>query len=217
MNINGKILNCPYWMNKMKNGEVIVAGYLGGKGGPLQIKKEILRNLNSLPDLQINLGSGNYLCKFAKRKRIGIDCSGFAYQVLEKLVKLNYKNCQVKNLKEIFPGGITKTNSDKLTSVDFSIPIDTVGKFQLGDLIRMHGGHHVAVILEFDDSILKYAHSTSSTQIPGVHTGIVKITDLQRGLEFQDWKEETKNGENFGKKYFQQDNGDGVFRLKIFN
>ncbi len=218
MDIKGTIINCPYFMNRLKETKVIIRGFANGKGEAAEIRKEIIRRLNKLSKEQRFPQTSENLRKFARRERIGIDCSGFAYRILAQLVNIKYKNIQIKNLDDIFSGGINKTNVRRLTSLDYSIPVGRIENFQLGDMIRLWGGKHVAVILDIVGNKIIYVHSSHlSTQIQGVHLGEINIVDSSKSLEQQEWLEKTGKGENFGKKYFQPQNGDGVYRLKIFN
>lgn len=216
MNICGVIMNCPYWMNKLKAGQIRIRGFLEGKGGACQIQNELIKRLSSIRDKSGVTLTRIYLQKFAKRERIGIDCSGFVYRVLEKLVRLKYKGCQVSRLSAVFSGGVRKTNARRLTAPEYSIPIDRISDFQLGDMIRMRNGRHIAVILQVENSRIIYAHSSNGTKIQGVHLGTIKIAKADKSLQEQKWLEETKKGENFGNRYFSEENGDGIFRLKIF-
>lgn len=209
MEIDGLVINCPYWMNRLKNSKVTLRGFANGKGSAQQIREELLKRLKKLtPRLRFEKNPEN-LRKFAKRERIGIDCSGFGYRVLEQLYK---------NLDKVFEGGINKTNVKRLTNPNYSKEIRNIKDFRLGDMIRLWSGKHIAVIIDINDKEIVYAHCSSlSTQIQGAHTSAIKIIDAGKTLADQIWKEKTKTGENFGKKRFNPQRGDGVFRLKIFS
>ncbi|MBI5452661.1 hypothetical protein HY945_04310 [Candidatus Gottesmanbacteria bacterium] len=218
MNIDGIVISCPYWMNRLKEGKVVLRGFANGKGEASEIREEIIRRLQKLPpELRFPLTPSN-LQKFARRERIGIDCSGFAYRILNQLVYLKYKNIHINTLEEIFSGGINKTNVRTLTGLDYCVKVDEILDFQLGDMVRLWGGKHVAVILDATGSKVVYVHSSHlSTQTQGVHLAEIKIVDSSKSLAQQEWLEKTRTGENFGMKYFHPDKGDGVYRLKIFN
>jgi len=53
------------------------------------------------------------------------------------------------------------------------------------------------------------------TKIQGARFGKIKIKDKNKGLEFQEWLEETKKGKNYGKDAFDPHRGDSVRRLKF--
>uniref|UniRef100_A0A7C4M345 NlpC/P60 domain-containing protein n=1 Tax=candidate division CPR3 bacterium TaxID=2268181 RepID=A0A7C4M345_UNCC3 len=213
MKIGRLSLNCPYWSNRLKNGRVTVRGIFNGKGLSSQIKKELTKEVNLCQKKILNKYD---LYKLAKRKRLGIDCSGFAFRVLEELVRLGYKNCKIANLEGLYKGGINRTNADMLTAKNFVFPVDKISDYQMGDLIRMLGGRHIAVIIKVTSNQIIYAHSSNKTKVQGVHLGKIKIVDINRPLLEQKWLEKTKTGENIVQKYFDPARGDGVFRLKIF-
>ena len=194
---------------------VKIRGLLNGKGDARQIREEMIKRINKLPTNTIWQDS-QFLQKLAKRERIGLDCSGFAFHFLNELVQLKYRNCQLSNLSQIFTGGLNRTNADTLTSLDYCASVPKISGCRLGDLIRMMRGKHVLVVVDIADSTLTYAHSARTTKEQGVHLGIIKIIDKNGGLEKQEWLEQTRKEENFGKKHFHPERGDGVFRLKIF-
>lgn len=217
LNINGVVINCPYWMNKLADGKVILRGFANGKGSAKEIREELIKRLHNLSSgLKFELTPEN-LRKFARRERIGIDCSGLAYRILDELLNLSFRNTKFKNLDNVFDGGINKTNVKRLTSPQYSKEITNIKDFKLGDMIKLWGGKHIAIIIRNDKKEILYAHSSRfSTKVQGVHTSIIQIIEVNNSLSAQKWIEETRSGENFGKKRFDAEKGDGVFRLKIF-
>lgn len=198
MEIKGIAINCPYWMNKIRYGE-IVRGYGNGKADAKAIKEKLEETFDS-----------SDLYKLAKRVRTGIDCSGFVYRVL---------NFLVPQLNKIFPGGINKTNAARLTNIKDAVLITQVDNIKPGDMIRMRSGKHVAVIIEKNEKKIIYAHSTSSryTANQGVHLGEIEIVDSRSSLEKQIWKEKLREKGSFKLLYFRPEKGDGVYRLKWMN
>src|SRR3989338_5572744 len=113
MDINGVMIHCPYWMNKMRLGKVLARGFENGKGSAYDIRREIIdwmkqENRNLSDELNIH--------KLAKRYRIGIDCSGLVYRYVSFLIEAKKIKTKVSSLDQIFSGGITRTNADRLTS-----------------------------------------------------------------------------------------------------
>lgn len=212
--INGFKICCPYWSNKLKDGKVMLSGFLGGKGDSGRITQEIVRLYGLNKDI---LRTVDDLYALLKRNRIGLDCSGFVFQLLDKLIKLKYRNSSLENILELYPQGINRTNSDSLTSSSHLVKIIKLSELQLGDLIRLIGGKHIMIITANKAGEITYVHSSKLTQINGVHFGNIKILRPREGLADQLWKEKTKTGENFGDKFFDAKNGDGIFRLKIFS
>lgn len=215
MEINGIEIACPYWMNKIRKGKVVLRGFANGKGTAGEIKKEILRNIN----LQACMNDKSSLYKLAKRERIGIDCSGLSYRILDKLLDMGYAK-EIKqgfSLNEVFSGGIDRTNVIRFTSSEYAVQVEKISEVKLGDVIRMMRGKHMLVILTKNSTEIKYIHSSKSTEIYGVHEGIIKIKDWTEPLEKQEWQEITRKGENFGRRYFHPESKDGIYRLRIFS
>jgi len=214
MDINGILINCPYWANKIKESKVIARGFQDGKGEACDLQKELIRKI--LENRMVVSGSKDII-KLALRERIGIDCSGFVYRVLEKLVEKRYRDCTFSTHQEVFTAGITRTNSDTLTSSKYSYPIKTVTEIIPGDMIRISGGKHIAVIIQNSKDKIIYAHSSSKTAVFGVHLGVIKVLDDSKTLDKQEWTERTKYKEDYKKTSYDENKGDGVFRLKIFH
>lgn len=216
MEVGGISINCPYWMNRLKDGKVILRGFTNGKGTAIEIREELKKRLSNLPpQFRFEVNPEN-LHKFAKRERIGIDCSGFAYRLLDELVKLKYQDNDLISLNKIFSFGIDKTNADILTSNQYCMPVLDIQDIKIGDLIRINGGKHIAVIIDTGNNKFTYIHSHGSTAIAGVHEGFISIIDSTKQLQYQKWQESMRTGENFGTKRYDPQKGDGVFRLKIF-
>lgn len=204
MKILGKVFNCPYWSNKIKGGVVILRGFLNGKGDSESIRAELEKLLFRHPLREKILSDPEKFRKFAKSHRLGIDCSGLVYRVLEKLV----------DMPRIFPGGINRTNAAALTSPKCCQKIEGRSTVRTGDLIRIQGGKHIALVIDNSKDKITYIHSSQRlTKIQGVHVGIINLVKRQDTLKAQ-FNEKTRSGENFGEKYFRQDYGDGFFRLK---
>ncbi len=217
MNINGTIINCPYWMNKIVAGRVKIRGFANGKGEAISIKNELIKKLNNLSDdTKFSVNALN-LQKFAKRERIGIDCSGLVYRIIEELVRLKYGSCKINFITDIYKGGINGTNAATLTSDIYCKKVSDISKCRLGDLIRINGGKHVAMIVDLNDGFIEYIHSHGSTKVQGVHRERIKIIDSSKTLDYQEWQESMRRGDNFGIMKFKSSQGDGIYRLKIFD
>lgn len=210
MKVGHVTLNCPYFSNMIRNGIVILSGFMGGKGEYGDINRE----LNKAVSANQKIDDKQDIGKLARRNRIGIDCSGFVFRFLSQLTRLKYQNCQVSSLEQVFPDGIFRTNADKLTRGNHMIKVKLLSQVMLGDLIRINNGRHVAVVIKNKNNVITYIHSSKATKESGVHTGKIMINEINQTLK---WKERTNNNINFGDKYFHPQNGDGVFRLKIFN
>ena len=205
MNILGHKLSCPYWSNKLKNGKVVLRGFQNGKGDAESIRNELEKLLLKDSQRKNILLDPEKFRKFAKRNRIGIDCSGLVFRILDKIV----------GLSGIFNLGINKTDSKTLTSQVYCRKIQFLGEAKILDMIRINNSRHVALITDVTEDIITYIHSASRlTSKQGVHIGKIKLIDKSKLLENQDFQEKTKNGENFGRKYIHVQQGDGIYRLK---
>ena len=210
MDVGRVIINCPYFANKIRNGKVILSGFKGGKGDFGEIKDE----LNKIIAANQSISGKKDIFKLARRNRIGIDCSGFVFRLLIEFTRLKYQNCETTNLEQVFPNGIYRTNADELTRGAHISGVQLFSNSRLGDLIRINNGHHVAIVIENENKVITYIHSSNVTTETGVHLGKIMVNDQNQTLI---WKETTKDNINFGDKYFHPQNGDGIYRLKIFN
>ena len=210
MKVGRVTINCPYFANKIRNGKVILSGFMGGKGE----YGEINRELNKAVSANQKIANKLEIVKIARRKRIGIDCSGFVFRFISELIRIKYQNCSVTNLKKVWPNGIFRTNANNLTQGNQVMKVKSFSHSRLGDLIRVNNGRHVAVVIEEKNNMITYIHSSKVTKESGVHMGTIVVNDTNKTLE---WLETTKDNINLGDKYFHPQDGDGIFRLKIFN
>lgn len=214
MNISGTVIHCPYWMNKLKNGVVAVRGFENGKGGPDTIRKKLQEEADrDLPEKP----PADDLYLLAKQKRIGLDCSGFAYQMLGFFTASGIIT-KTRNPDEIFPGGINRTNVKKLTDGKFSEIITAKEDVGTGDLIRMQGGNHILVVIGTGNGRIWYAHSSSAkyTRVSGVHLGEIIFTNKTGDLRSDTWEEKTVAGISYG-RLLVPEKGDGIYRLRNKN
>lgn len=214
MDINGIPIHCPYWMNRLIAGKVTVRGFENGKGTAADIGKEIVRKMEQE---NIQLQDEQSIHKLAKRYRIGIDCSGLVYRYLDYIISTGAKRTSIKPMDRLFSGGINKTNAARLTSLEYCIPIMDLKAVQTGDMIRMMGGKHVAVVIYKKGNNIYYLHSSSKTEIKGVHIARFTIVDEAKSLVYQKWEETGEKGESFTELYLHSQGTNGIYRLKIFD
>lgn len=219
--IGGKEIVCPYWMNDLKEG---IFGPFGGKGMPEQIV-EASEKAAKLKGIDLAKMSEQEVLSFMEQEKIGVDCSGFVFWMLDSLDKEkggdgiadDIPGCKGKILE-------CRANVAMLTDENSTLPIEKVAEVRVGDMIRLGGGKHVAIVVGVmrdtqDEGILKeieYAHSSAKTKEFGVHSALIKIINPQGGLETQEWSEETKDGKNYGGFNFLPGSGDELKRLKIW-
>lgn len=217
MDVGELRIHCPYWKNKIKFGRVVTRGFANGKGSAEEIREALISKWREESNAsRIPLGNLS-LIKLAKRNRIGIDCSGLVYRILDEGIKSGIFTNRIKSLDEIFKQGINRTNANLLTGDEFAYPITDLRQIKTGDLIRINGGKHVAFIMEGDGKKIIYIHSHDQTEDQGVHKGVIQIADIRKPLDDQKWQEKTGEGINFRERYFHPEKGDGIRRLKILN
>jgi hypothetical protein len=215
--IGGKEIRCPYWRNRLGLG---ITGPFGGKGRPEQIveatemaAKKAAIDLSQMPEEEI--------LAFMKRKKIGVDCSGFVFWMLDALDREKGGKGITKIIPR-FPGTQPErqASAEKLTSETLSLGVEKINEIQVGDMIRLDGGKHIATVLKIEKDLgklkgVEYAHSSERTKVQGVHSAKIKIVDAGRSLAAQEWEEVLPNGDSY-RKMLLPAKGDGARRLKIW-
>jgi hypothetical protein len=158
-------IGIPYWKNTLKDGKIIKEGFMGGKGNCKEIALKTVELANNQNIKLLDL-TPQQIYNFQKKNKIGIDCSGFAGNLLNFYIKLQNKCIPFENLRKI--------SADMLTSSPISNPIKSLDDIQTGDLIRSKNGHHVQFIIEKIGNIIFYVESKLSRR--GVHYGEITIT-----------------------------------------
>ncbi len=206
-------LGLPYWRNKLKDGKVIQEGILGGKGNCRQIATETIK-LAQNQNVDITKLTNQEFYNFQKKNHIGVDCSGLAYNLLDEYSQiLTEKSIYEKVVGIDSKLGARRISANILTSPINSIPVDSYDDIKTGDLIRMDNGKHVVLVVEKNDNIITYVHSSEKTKIRGVHYGTIEITNPKKTLDYQKWSDITLKDINYNKLIFPK-KGDGIYRLK---
>lgn len=194
--LGGKKVPTPYRRNEAGSFQKVGPEFQG-KSSP-EVLTETTIKLSKEQNFNLDKASVEEIRQFMKRNRLGIDCSGFAYRTLNYLVQ----ETTGKNLEAFGLPHVGRTNVSRLTSDEFSIPIENFANSQAGDIIRLNSGGdilHALVILDTENGIITYAHSSSVTNPDGVHTDQIK-----GGNFTDDLKDFSYNTED----------GDGIRRLK---
>ena len=199
LNIENKIVRIPYWRNKLNLKKVKrVQGPFGGKGTPEQIKSATLQKAKKL-NVDLRKMTAKQIEKFMRQNRIGIDCSGFVFQVLNQL-----KPGFCKKLKKA-PGKSSnparRFNASAFTSDQNSIRVNgKISEIKVGDIIPvgLENGKitHVMVVVDTSPEEITYAHSSSKTQLEGPHLGKIIIEYPNEPLDKQRWEEELASGKS---------------------
>lgn len=174
----GKKVVIPYWMNKL---EKKIYGPFGGKGTPEEILKATFAAAKKeKADLE-KLDSGEiYL--LMKRNRIGLDCSGFAFQILDFLDRERGGDGISDDVVGVDGGGIRKTNAEALTNDFNTVPVGETEEIKIGDLMRFSEGKHVAVVVGVRENEITYAHISGFTRIEGPHLVKIKVANRENFL-----------------------------------
>lgn len=216
--IDGKKIVCPYWMNNLEKG---IYGPIGGKGTPEQIADEVIKEAKS-ENVDLKKMDKESIVLFMKAKKIGIDCSGFVYWMLNSL-DLEKKG---NGIADDIPGSKgnvvqARANVQMLTDEKVSFPVEKLKDIKVGDMVRLRRGKHVAIILsikreEGQVREIEYAHSSGGyTKISGVHSAKITIISPNADLKSQNWSELTLEEKSYRESYYPQA-GDGVKRLRIW-
>lgn len=215
--IAGKKVQCPYMNNKTSN---VRAGLrvLLGKGSVQDILDEIeliaLRekiDLNACSELEVK--------KLLIEHNIGIDCSGFAYYVLDaelrqtrkkslrQLLSFPFSNSPIRKIITTLRP-VENTNVRVFAHEKNSTSV-SISDIAVGDMIIMigtgkeHTLDHMLVIHAINTSkkqtVLSYSHAlrwkTDGLYGHGVKQGTITITNPTLGLLDQQWEENKKQGE----------------------
>lgn len=191
--VPGKKVRLPYWCNKFKGKRI--QGPFGGKGTPAEIKKAVWAKAKRA-GVDLRKMTASQIRSFMKQRRIGIDCSGFAFQVLDFLQPGFYRGLKMAAGKSRNP--IRRFSAAALTSAENSFPVKRAADIKPGDLIplsfRGKKVDHVLIVVAATGKEIVYAHSSSRTMVTGPHLGRIKIRKKNQDLRQQQWLEKDKEG-----------------------
>ncbi len=218
--IGNAICSIPYFNNRRGSKRAALRVNVG-KGSPKEIFSEIehILILNKINSKEID---SEDLKKILVDNDIGIDCSGYAYYILNEESKNKGKGTIDKHLAFPFAGGFLGKIKSKIRPIentdvrtfahnDNSISIHTKD-IQVGDIITMTNSNdvsgkerdHVLIIYQieyqnFIPTILHYTHSiawpTDGEYGHGIHEGKIEIVDINKNIVEQRWIENDKQGE----------------------
>lgn len=195
--LGGKKVPTPYRRNEIGSFQKIETQFQG-KSSP-DILTKTTEELAREKKFNLSQASVEEIREFMRQNKLGIDCSGFSYRMLNYLVqKVKGKNLEAWG----FPH-IGRTNVVKLTSDELSVPISAFDQAEPGDLIRLNstgGILHAVIVLSRKGNLITYAHSSSATQPDGVHTGEIIQGQIPADLQYFS---------------FDTTSGDGIRRLKV--
>lgn len=195
LNVYGKQIPTPYRINIPPDPHP----RRQGKSSPQDILKQL--KIDALEQgFSLKSASVDQIHQFMIQNKLGIDCSGFAYRMLDYLF---LKLCG-KRLKSAIGSHVGNTNVQKLTSMELSEKIEDVLMVRPGDLVKLNSHKpipHLFVVLESVKGIIKYVHSgNGGTGTSQVQAGEFRVDSIQQDLPYYT---------------FDQNTGDGFYRLKV--
>jgi len=225
------IVDVPYDRAKHKMGRTDRFHNFAGKGTPEQIRKLTIKTAKT-KKFNLEAASKQEIIQFMVDNGIGIDCSGFVYNILDAYIRkvkktslANYVYRQsgllgkVENLL-LRKNRVRRISAATLTNELNTIKIEKVKDIQPGDIIRLtHSdwpGKHIAIIVDRDNTDITYAMASEYMKIRGAHFGTIRIKNNNKGLELQEWQEANYDGQNYQKDAYDPKRGDSVRRLKYF-
>lgn len=214
-----RYLGTPYWKNILdQDGKIIKEGAFAGKGSPDEIDY-VTRCLAFEKSIDINTLSADKVKQLQVENQIGVDCSGYVYNLLNAFAQdmglpgIYYK--LVGSWK-----GITRLGARSISATNFADPVnslrvDNMINIKTGDYIVMigkDGQGHVILILENNTDYLLCTHSSSETSNPCVHEFKIYLKSLEKQIQEQDWQETLQTGDNYLSAYDLTNPLTGVYR-----
>lgn len=223
-------VRCPYF-NNARLGQRGQLKVLIGKGSPeeiveeakiisIQYRKDVFDKngvFNAHVEHPAEHEQAECIRQFMVDNNLGVDCSGFITNVLQKhfaetkkinlakklfiTKKINFLRWIISRLRPVEQISVKVYANNKNTMI-----MDDLKMIQPGDLITMlktgpNKNHdHILLVEEVDGDKIKYAHarvwSSEGKYGHGVSEGIITITNPKKGLLEQTWEEKDKTGED---------------------
>ncbi len=222
-------VRCPYF-NNARLGQRGQLKVLIGKGSPEEIVEEAkiisiqyckdVFDKNGLCNVHLDHPAeheqAECIRQFLVDNNLGIDCSGFITNVLQKhfaetkkidlarklfvTPKKNFLRWIISRLRPVEQISVSVYANDKNTMI-----INDLKMIQPADLIIMlktgpnKNHNHILLVTETDGQIIKYAHarawSSEGKYGHGVSEGTITIINPEKGLLEQKWEEKNRTGE----------------------
>lgn len=200
LDVEGKKIPIPYRINIPADEHPVRQG----KSSPEVILAQLKKDAKD-QGFNLKQASEQQIRQFMMKNRLGIDCSGFSYRMIDNLLA----SLKLPSLQHSGFPHVGRTNVILLTSSTHTITINQARFVRAGDLIKIGSQEsipHCMIIIQVSPQEIIYAHSASRTKVTGVHIGKIKILDPALGLEQQEWEEPL---------FYNPASGDKVARLKI--
>jgi hypothetical protein len=215
------ICSIPYFNNR-KQGIRAALRVEAGKGSPKDIFEELVQ-ICFKEKIDKNQFDSESLKKFLVANDIGVDCSAFAYYILNEESIARNKGALDRHMTFPFCDGFLGKIKCKIRPIencdvktfahDKNSKVINTKDIQVGDFITMtesmDDSHrdHVIVVYQieyqnFSPTILHYIHSvawpTDGEYNHGIHEGTIEIVDVNKPITDQIWNENnTRNDGNY--------------------
>ncbi len=239
--VGGKPVKIPYHLARGQRWQL---WNFSSKGTPTQIKRELEKKAQDM-GFDLHERSGEEISTFMKENKVGVDCSGFVFHVLDSLVKertgkglgawvRRYSGVVGEMEKSLLSfGRVRRIGTKDLIRKLNAQPLTMLSEVKPGDLLwrtakllsaPKRRRRHIMVIIkvEKDDrtgrlTAVHYAHSSRDTAEEGPHVAVIEILQPEGWLEKQHWLEELKDGKNYGDDFCSGFFFFGISRLKCLN
>lgn len=231
LNLGNKEVVTPYYINDKRRRDLRA---MVGKGTPEEIIMEA-QIWAKLKGLDLSVLEASQIKEFLTTRNLGVDCSAFIVHTLDPYyveknghhiwrdLKIPNKSLRAKLSYALRPveqlGAQIITNADNAFEVEIN---DTKPTDLIRSKAKKNNGHHIMLITKVtkDDNgnvtEIEYTHASPYYgKDNGIKTGIIKITDVTKPLQDQDWLEADEHGVCHTKEGFMVDVTDnGIRRLK---
>lgn len=221
-------VRCPYFRNPRSYRERWGLTAYSGKGSPREIEEE-LRVIEKLEDADFSKMQESEIRDIMKKRKLGIECSGFITRVLDAWAQELYKKpiytligFNKRSLGWIYSKLRPYTHIDVETLVHprNAREINDIQDIRPGDVIRFNTTIDHAILvtaLKGDGEIatkkIHYAQSVLEENREGVKKGVIEfMTPTARNLREQRWREEPETGHTINEKGEPK-----IYRLFVFD
>ncbi len=223
-----RFVRCPYFRNPRSGRERWGLTAYSGKGSPREIEEE-LRVIEKLEDADFSKMQESKIRDIMKKRKLGIECSGFIARVLDAWARELYKK-PIYALIGFNKRGLgwmygklrpyTHIDVETLVCPRNAREIKDARDIRPGDVMRFNTTIDHAILvtaverdLEMVVKKIHYAQSVLEENREGVKKGVIEITSpAVSGLREQRWREEPETGNTINEKGEPK-----IYRLFIFD
>lgn len=223
-----RFVRCPYFRNPKSGHERWGLAVYGGKGSPAEIEEE-LKIIEKLEGADFSKMPDDKIRDIMKKRKLGVDCSGFIVQVLDVYSRKIHKKALYKMINFNRRGfgwlfckmrPYTHIDVETLVHARNAREVLAVNEVAPGDLLRFNSEIDHAIIITATEKdrygILKkihYAHSVLEENREGVKKGVIElIHSADEDLQKQNWSEEPQTGHTIIEKGVPR-----IYRLNIIS